>query len=210
MQVVAYVRVSTEEQGDSGAGLDAQRAAIEATCTARGWSLLGIEQDVASGKTRSRRPGLDRALAACERGDAAGVVVARLDRLTRSMLDFAKLLERSQQKGWSVVALDLGVDTSTPSGRMMANVVATFAQYERELIGERTRVALAAKRAQGVQLGRPRSLPDSVRSRIVRARRRGDTFARIADRLNRDGVPTAQGGACWYPATVRKVVMAGV
>jgi DNA invertase Pin-like site-specific DNA recombinase len=87
------------------------------------------------------------------------------------------------------------------------SVVATFAQYERELIGERTRVALAAKKAQGVQLGRPRSMPDTVRRRIVRARRRGDTFVQIAERLNTEGVPTAQGGAQWYPATVRKVVM---
>lgn len=125
------------------------------------------------------------------------------------MLDFAKLLERSQRKGWSVVALDIGVDTSTPSGRMMANVVATFAQYERELIGERTRVALAAKKAQGVKLGRPRTLPDDVRRRIIRARRRGDTFAHIAERLNREGVPTAQGSQ-WFPASVHKVVVAGV
>lgn len=208
MQVVGYVRVSTEEQGDSGAGLEAQRVALEAACEQRGWVLVRMEQDVASGKSTNGRHGLERAIAACEKGEADALVVAKLDRLSRSLLDFAALMQRSQRKGWNLVALDLGVDTSTPSGEMMANVLAVFAQFERRLIGQRTREALAAKRAAGVRLGRPETLPGSVRRRIVRARGRGDTYRKIAARLNADGVPTAQGGACWYPATVRGVELA--
>lgn len=90
-----------------------------------------------------------------QRGDACTLVVSKLDRLSRSLVQFAELMERSRRKGWSLVALDLGVDTSTPAGEMMASVLASFAQYERRLIGQRTRDALAVKREQGVRLGRP-------------------------------------------------------
>ena len=79
-------------------------------------------------------------------------MVAKLDRLSRSMLDFAALMNAAQKQGWALVALDLGVDTSTPYGEMMANVLATFAQFERRLISQRTKEALAQKRAAGVQL----------------------------------------------------------
>jgi DNA invertase Pin-like site-specific DNA recombinase len=113
---------------------------------------------------------------------------------------------RSSCRAQSFVALDLGVDTTTPSGELIASVMATFAQFERRVIGQRTRDALAVKKAQGVKLGRPRQLPQRVVQRITRARERGETLAAIANALNRDGVPTAQGGACWYPSTVRAVL----
>jgi len=85
---------------------------------------------------------------------------------------------------------------------MLANVLASFAQFERRLIGQRTVEALRAKRAAGVRLGRPRALPSDVRERIARARRDGATYATIADTLNQDGVPTAHGAARWRPSTV--------
>lgn len=97
------------------------------------------------------------------------------------------------------------MDTTTPSGEMMANVLATFAQFERRLIGQRTRDALAARRATGVTLGRPRLLPDDVVARIIRERAMGRTFAAIAAGLDADGVATAQGGVRWCPSTVRAV-----
>ena len=207
MRVVGYVRVSTAEQADSGAGLDAQRAAIAAEVERRGWELLDVFEDKngASAKTMRNREGLTAALDVVESGGADGLIVAKLDRLSRSLLDFAGLMERSQRNGWSLIALDLGVDTSTPSGEMMANVLAVFAQFERRLIGQRTKDALAVRRAQGVRLGRPRSLPDGVRRRIVRELGRGDSVGEITARLNEEGVPTAQGGAQWWPSTVRLI-----
>ena len=90
----------------------------------------------------------------------------------------------------------------------MANVLATFAQFERRLIGQRTRDALAAKRANGVRLGRPTSLPTAVRERIAADRKLGQSFAAIADRLNVEGVPTAQSGRKWWPSTVRAALLA--
>jgi DNA invertase Pin-like site-specific DNA recombinase len=209
MELIGYIRVSTDEQADSGAGLEAQRAAIVAVCKRRGYRLVRVLEDAgASGKSLTGRPGLADALAAVEAGEAAGLIVAKLDRLSRSLLDFAALMERSRRKGWALVALDLGVDTSTPSGEMMASVLAVFAQFERRLIGQRTREALAVKRSQGVRLGRPRSLPDEVRSRIRAEAKAGSSLSAIARELNTDAVPTAQGGKRWHASTVRAVLAA--
>lgn len=88
----------------------------------------------------------------------------------------------------------------------MANVVTTFSQLERRLIGERTKAALAEKRAQGIRLGRPPTLPAETRARIAAERSSGKTLAAVADSLNAEGVATAHGGAKWWPATVRAVL----
>lgn len=207
MRVLAYTRVSTDEQADSGAGLEAQRAAIAQEARNRGWTLAGAYEDAgASAKSVHGRPGLQAALVAVERGDADAIVVAKLDRLSRSLLDFASLMERSSRKGWAIIALDLGVDTSTPAGEMMAHVLATFAQFERRLIGQRTKDALAVKRAEGVVLGRPVSVEQATLERIVGMRRiERMSFRAIAARLNEEGVPTSRGGAQWYASTVSKV-----
>jgi DNA invertase Pin-like site-specific DNA recombinase len=132
------------------------RSAIEAEVPRRGWTLLRIYEDAgASGKAMNGRPGLQEALAAVEQGDAQGLVVAKLDRLSRSLLDFAELMERARKRGWNLAALDLGLDLSTPSGEMMAPVLASFARYERRLISQRTRDALAIVKQNGSKSGRP-------------------------------------------------------
>lgn len=206
--VVGYVRVSTVEQDEHGTGLTAQRHAIETECQRRGWTLLAIHEDTASGKSTTGRPGLAAAIASIEKGEGAALVVAKLDRLSRSLLDFATLVERSRTRGWALVALDLGVDTGTPSGEMMAAVLATFAQFERRIIGQRTKDALAIKKAQGVRLGHPAQTVDPVvLRRIRRERKQGRSLAAIAAGLNRDGV-TREGGTRWWPAQVGRVLRA--
>lgn len=201
LRVLGYLRVSTTEQATNGSGLDAQRAAIAAEAERRGWSVRWIEDRGASAKDL-RRSGIREALTLLAAGDADALAVAKLDRLSRSLLDFSGLVERSRQERWQIVALDLGVDTSTPSGEMMANVLASFAQFERRLIGQRTAEALRAKRAAGVRLGRPSVLPDDVRERIASERRAGATYTAIADALNGDRIPTAHGATSWRPSTV--------
>jgi DNA invertase Pin-like site-specific DNA recombinase len=206
--IIAYVRVSTEEQAQSGAGLDAQRASILAEARRRGWAIddiTFIEDAGFSGKDL-RRPGVVHALDALHRGEADTLVVAKLDRLSRSMADLTRLLGIAAKQGWALVALDVNVDTTTPTGEAMAHVVATFAQLGRRLIGQRTKEALAARRAAGQQLGRPRTLPDAVVGRVIALRASGRPLAAIADELNQDGVPTAQGGRQWHASTVAKVL----
>lgn len=207
LRVVGYVRVSTGEQAESGAGLDAQRTAITTEAQRRSWKLEEVCEDRgASGRSVQGRAGLRRALGLVEGQLADALVVAKLDRLSRSLLDFAALMERSRRRGWALVALDLGVDTTTPSGEMLANVLAVFAQFERRLIGQRTREALAAKRARGVRLGRRPKLPHAVCARIRAMRKHGRTLRQIAEALNRDDVATAHGGRRWYPSTVLAVL----
>ena len=114
----------------------------------------------------------------------------------------------AQKQSWALVALDVQVDSSTPSGEAMASMLAVFAQFERRLISERTKQALAQKRASGVRLGAPPEIDPSVASRIIEERAAGSTLREIAERLNRDGIPTARGGR-WYASTLQRVVARG-
>lgn len=206
LRVVGYVRVSTSDQGDSGAGLDAQRSAIKSEATRRGWNLVEVHQDVASGKSLRKRAGLEEALSAVETGAADGLVVAKLDRLSRSLQDFADLMGRARKGGWALVALDLGVDTSTPAGEMIASVMASVAVWERRVISERTSNALAERKKAGVKLGsREPQIPEATRRRIKSLRSRGWSVPRIVAKLEEEGVPTARGGR-WRVATVQQVL----
>lgn len=207
-RAIAYIRVSTDEQADNGGSLDSQREQVRAACAERGWEVADVAEDAGYSARTLSRPGLTRALEALSRSGADALVAAKLDRLSRSVLDFASLMERSQQEDWALVALDCAVDTTTPAGEAMAGVLAIFAQFERRLISQRTKDGLAARRAAGVRLGRPPSLPDAVRDDIVASRAGGASYAAIAQALNGTGVPTAQGGRQWWPSTVQAVVAA--
>lgn len=201
------MRVSSDDQVESGAGLEVQRRAIREACVQRGWVLLSIFEDAAaSGGSLARRGGLQDALRAVEEGAADTLVVAKVDRLSRSLLDFSGLMQRSRDKGWSLGALDLGVDTSTSAGEMLASILAVFAQFERRLIGERTKSALAVKKAEGIKLGRRSTLPPAVRERIISLREADLSLQAIADILTYEGHRTGQGGKRWYPSTVRAVL----
>jgi DNA invertase Pin-like site-specific DNA recombinase len=148
---------------------------------------------------------VEQALAAVEAGEAQGLVVAKLDRLRRSVLDCPGLMERARHRGWDLIALDLGLDTSTPSGELIANVLATFAQFERRLIGQRTKDALAVKRAQGVVLGRSREIGEETVRRVRELNEAGLSMAAIARQLNDENVPTPRNGR-WHPPGVKRVL----
>lgn len=203
---VAYIRVSTDGQAESRAGLDAQRVAIDTDLGRRGWRLVETYTDTASGKSTRNRPGLDAALTAVRTGAAAALVVAKLDRLSRSVLDFATLTAAAEREGWRLVVIDLGIDLGTANGQLTATVLSGVAQWERQIIGARTRDALAAKRAQGVRLGRPRTLSDEVIRDILGRYRDGRSMAGIAADLTAEGVATARGGPRWYASTVQAVL----
>jgi DNA invertase Pin-like site-specific DNA recombinase len=135
------------------------------------------------------------------------------------LLDFTGLMDLSRRQGWSIVALDCAVDTTTPAGEAMANVLASFAQFERQIIAQRTRDALRQLRSEArvygpVPYGFTRdgnglienAEEQHVLRRIDRLRRRGHSYQRIADALNRSGVP-AKRGSRWWPMTVRGVML---
>jgi DNA invertase Pin-like site-specific DNA recombinase len=206
VRVLAYVRVSSDEQAESRAGLEAQRAVIQRECERRGWQIIEVVEDAGFSAKDLKRPGVRAALEELERGGADALVVAKLDRLSRSMLDFTAVMAKAQKEGWALVALDCAVDTTTPAGEAMAHVLATFAQFERRLIGQRTREALAVKRKQGVRLGRPQSISPKLARRIRSMRSRGMTLQAICDKLNAERVPTSRGGSVWRPTSLRSVL----
>jgi DNA invertase Pin-like site-specific DNA recombinase len=202
-QAVGYCRCSTAEQATSGAGLDAQRSAITAECERRGWTLLDVFEDAgAGGGTLTGRPALAQALTAVTSGAAGTLVVSKLDRLTRSVLDFANLVDRATHEGWNLAVLDIGVDMTTPSGSLVAGIMANISQWERSVIRQRTRDALAARRASGVQLGRPVLVDPNVAARIAKRRFSGATLQNIAAELNSEGVPTPSGRGRWQPSVI--------
>lgn len=202
---VGYIRVSTDQQGERGYGLDAQTALIEEEAKRRGWTLERIYVDVASGKSTKRRPEYAQAVRALSEGRANVLVVAKLDRLSRSLLDFAGLMAQSSREGWSIDALDIGIDTSTINGELIANIIMALAQWERRIIGQRTALALHQVKARGVRLGRPTTVTRDAVAIIAAMRGAGSSLRAVAAALNDAGVPTAQGGREWYASTVRAI-----
>lgn len=203
---LAYVRVSTTEQATDGASLDAQRTSLTAEAELRGWDIELVADEGFSAKDL-KRPGLTDALDRLDHGAADALIAVRLDRVSRSVSDFAGLLTRAKRKGWRVVLLSPNLDTEDPAGKFTAHVLAAAAEYERDLIGARTREGMAQRRAEGVHVGRPRSLPQSVVARIVNERQGGRTLRAIAEGLTSDGVPTARGQRSWATSTVQGVLV---
>lgn len=207
--VIAYMRCSTNEQADSGLGLAAQRVILEAECARRGWTTVEWIEDAGYSARTLKRPGLIDALEKLASGQAHVLLSKSADRLSRSLKDFCDLTERSQREGWSVCALDAPADPLTPHGRAMQAMQIVFSQLERDLVSSRTRDALAAKRASGVRLGRQRVISDDLRNRILRLRHEdGYSYGVIARQLNAAEVPLPAGGRTWFPASVRKIVLA--
>lgn len=206
MNVIAYRRVSTESQGESGLGLEAQTEAVEAYCYLHGHTVVEWYEDVASG-SRQDRQGFQFAMDALRDRKAGGLIVAKVDRMTRSLGQFAQIMDTSRKQGWELIALDLGVDTTTAAGKAMASLLAVFAQFERDMASERTKAAVERRRERlgGTLPGTRPGVPDTLRSRLARMRAQGMTFRAIAASLEREGVPTAQGGV-WRPGTVKHIL----
>lgn len=201
-KAIAYMRVSTGEQQY---GIGAQRDPIQQAARERGWEIQWVEEPARSGKNMER-PKLQAALADLDAGRAQVLVVSRLDRLSRSMLDFSNLLRRSQDEGWALVVLNPTLDLSTSEGRLVANFLMAFAEFERDLISARIKEGLAEAKRTGKRLGRTQRVSDEIARRIVREHELGASMHEIARGLNKDAVPTARGGRQWYPATVRGVL----
>lgn len=207
-RAITYRRVSTNEQADSGAGLDAQAATMASSIAARGWETLSdfTDEAVSGSIAPTSRPALAQALDMLANGQADVLVVAKLDRATRSVSDLCALLDLADKQGWDFVALDLGIDTSTPMGRAMAQMSGVFAELERKMIGQRTSAAMQAMKANGQRLGRPVTLPADIRARIAAERSQGRSLRAIATNLNAENVPTARGGKTWHASTVKAVL----
>ena len=134
------------------------------------------------------------------------LVVAKRERLAQALLELAALLGSAQQLGFALLALDCALEPAPPAGQASANLRASFIPCERGLHAQRIRAGLAQARARGVRLGRPPTMAPYVLERIRRERQAGKSLAAIANGLNADRIPTAQGGQRWYPATIRSTL----
>lgn len=152
MQLIAYYRVSTARQGESGLGLEAQRAKVEQLAAERGAEVVAEFVEVESGR-KADRPQLAAAMAEARRRGAV-VAVAKLDRLARDAELVLRLSREADRNGFGgLLFADLDVDASTAAGRMVLSLMASVAEFEARRISERTREALAAAQARGVKLG---------------------------------------------------------
>lgn len=218
---VAYYRVSTQAQGRSGLGLDAQRKAVQDHLNGGRWRLVAEHLEVESGK-QNDRPELLKALAAC-RIHGATLIVAKLDRLSRN----AAFLLTLRDSGVDFIAADM-----PEANRLTVGVLAIMAEHEREAISARTKAALDAARRRGVQLGNPAHLNHSARRlgtiasarvRQARAAQRATDLAptiaelrqsgasslrALAHGLNEGGIPASRGGV-WTAAQVRRLLVGG-
>lgn len=219
---IGYVRVSTEQQADQGVSLEAQREKVRAYCDLYGFELARIEADEGASASTLNREGLQRALDALDDGEADALVVVKLDRLTRSVRDLDALLNRYFADGeHALVSVAEQVDTTTATGRMILNVLMSVSQWEREVIGERTSAALQHKKANGEYTGgkvpfgyqldddgaRLVECPEeqTILAEIQALRGEGLSLRKIADELNRRGVPRRNGNN-WHHVAVKRVL----
>jgi DNA invertase Pin-like site-specific DNA recombinase len=206
MKAIIYTRVSTEEQGVSRNGLESQLATCQEYASRIGVEVSQVIEEVVSGAKMTNRPLLINALSALKSGEAKVLIVSKLDRLSRSVSDLCYLLEVSEKEGWSLVILDLNIDCTTSSGRMQAQIQATFAEFERRRIGERTKDGLAIAKAKGVKLGGSKPvIPFETVQLIALARQADKTFRQIADDLNALLITTSTGTA-WSAGSVNWVL----
>src|SRR5207302_10417331 len=168
-RTIAYLRVSTDKQADRGVSLDAQRAKVNAYAELYDLELADVIVDAGESAKSLDRPGLQRALAMLKAGKAEALLVVKLDRLTRSVADLGRLVERYFTPGKAAL-LSVGeqIDTRSAAGRLVLNVLASVSQWEREAIGERTATAMQHKAKQGEYTGasassRRRGAPDAAR-----------------------------------------------
>ena len=227
MNAIGYVRCSTQEQSDSGLGLEAQRERIRAYATLKGLRLVDIIEDaaVSGGKPLASRDGGRRLLEALRQGRADSIIMLKLDRGFRNAGDCLTTVEQWERKGIALHVADLGgnaIDTTSAAGRFMLVVLAGAAEMERNLTRERTRAAMAVKRANGQRIGsvpygydladngitlRPNTQEQAILKDIRAMRKSGKTLHAIADALTERGVPTKTGKSNrWSHSAIARIL----
>ena len=216
-KAIGYIRVSTQGQADEGVSLAAQRAKIEAWCIANDMELAAVFEDAGiSGGSMAGRDGLHAAMKATAKGMA--LVAYSISRLARSTQDMLVIAETLRKKGADLVSLTEKIDTTTAAGRMVFQMLAVLAEFERVQIGERTKMALAHKKANGEVYAPVPFGYQAIEGRLVVVKREakivaeilamreaGASFAAIADAMNERGIEGKRGGR-WFASTVRYMI----
>ena len=218
LRCAGYIRVSTESQAMEGVSLEAQAERVRAYAVVKGWVLSEILQDEASAKDLER-PGVLNLLNLVRKRAVDVIIVTALDRLTRSLVDLPAILKLLEQSGVELVSISESLDTTNATGRLMLNLLVSVSAWEREVIGERTALALRSLRGRlevfgptpfGFTRERGRLVPNSTELRWIERmkawRAAKVSYAAIAERLNEQKVPTKTKGAHWYASGVRYIL----
>jgi site-specific DNA recombinase len=220
MIAVGYVRVSTDKQADRGVSLDAQAEKIRAMAVVHNAALIDIIVDGGESAKSLNRPGMARLLALVDAGEVQTVIIAKLDRLTRSVKDLCTLLERLERRSVALISVAESLDTGSAAGRLVLNIMTAVSQWEREAIGERTRDALCHKRIQGERVGNipfgsrladdgqhlePDPAEQAALAEIRRLRNEGATMRAIAATLNHKAYQTRR-ATPWRLESVARVL----
>lgn len=210
--------MSTEKQADIGVSLAVQTEKIRAMAVVQDADLVDVLVDAGESASSLHRPGMARLLALVDEGAVEAVIIAKLDRLTRSVSDLAELLKRFERRRVSLVSVADSLDTRSVAGCLVLNIMVSVSQWEREAIGERTRDAMRHTRALGERVGTVpyghRLASDGVRleaddveqailSRIRDLSAKGLTTRQIAAELNRQGLTTRRGTAWRFQYVAR-------
>jgi site-specific DNA recombinase len=215
---VAYVRVSTDRQAEKGFSLEAQTERVRAMAVVQGVELAEVIVDRGESAKSLDRPGMARLLSLIANKAVERVIVAKLDRLTRSVKDLANLLERFEKRKVALVSVAESLDTQSAAGRLVINIMVSVSAWEREAIGERTSSVLQHKKRCGqvynhTPYGFQRSglelapLPEEQETiqQVFAAKAAGQSLRNIATSLNASGVPTKSRGR-WHASTVRNLL----
>ena len=220
VQAIGYCRVSTDRQAEHGVSLEAQQEKIRAMAVVHDVELVDVIVDAGESAKDLDRPGMARVLDIVQKREVGMIIIAKLDRLTRSVRDLATLLDQFQRKGVSLVSVAESLDTGSASGRMVLNIMVSVSQFEREAIGERTRDAMQHKIQQAEWIGNapygyrrchdgkhvePDPAEQKILARIRRLRKDGTSLRRIAERLNAEGFRT-RSGSKWRHEYVARVL----
>jgi len=207
MKAIGYARVSTDKQADRGVSLEAQTEKIRAMAVVHNAELVDIIVDGGESAKSLNRPGMERLLALVDSGAVEAVIVAKLDRLTRSVKDLCTLLERFERREVTLISVAESLDTGSAAGRLVLNIMTAVSQWEREAIGERTRDAMSHKRSLRERVGNiafgyrlssdgvhvePEPTEQATIAAVAELRSNGMSLRRIAKDLNRRGSALAK------------------
>lgn len=216
LRAVGYVRVSTTQQQTEGVSLEAQQQRIRDYCASRAWHLVKVYKDTASAKD-DNRPGLQALLKAVTKGAVDAVVIVKGDRLIRSVQHLGSLVTMFLKHHVALVSITEGIDATNATGRLNLNILGAVAQWEREIISERTKEALAYQKTQGRVYGRipygftrqggrlvPAPIPEpmAVVRDIFIWHRQGKSLRGIARSLTCQGIPSPRGLSRWNAETI--------
>ncbi len=214
MQAYGYARVSTERQAESGLSMEAQRMRIKAQADLHGYDLVSIIEDAGASGKNLRRPGMVKVLSLVNQGRMDVLIVAKLDRASRSVVDLSRLIDLLRKarradggQGVDLISSSESLDTTSAAGRLVINILGTVAMWEREVISERVTEALARKKARGEAAGNtpfgfskdgdgklvPNPAEEEILDELRALRAAGEKWVRITRHLNRNGRRTRRG-----------------